>query len=77
MRRSQRRADALHPFGHGKALYFYSFLVAVYMFALGGGFAVYQGILHLRQPHEFTDLGWNYAVLALAAMLEFYSWRIS
>jgi cation diffusion facilitator family transporter len=77
MRRSQRRADTLHPFGHGKVLYFYSFLVAVYIFGLGGGFAVYQGISHLRHPQEFTDLGWNYAVLALAAIFEFYSWQIS
>jgi cation diffusion facilitator family transporter len=77
MKRSQRRADTLHPFGHGKVLYFYSFLVAVYIFGLGGGFAVYQGISHLRHPQAFTDLGWNYAVLAIAAVFEFYSWRIS
>jgi cation diffusion facilitator family transporter len=77
MRRSQRRPDALHPFGHGKVLYFYSFLVAVYIFALGGGFAAYQGISHLRHPLEFKDLGWNYAALAIAALFESYSWRIS
>jgi len=77
MKRSQRQADALHPFGHGKVLYFYSFLVAVYIFSLGGGFAVYQGISHIRHPQEFTDVGWNYAVLAMAAVFEFYSWRIS
>ncbi len=77
MKRSQRQADTLHPFGHGKVLYFYSFLVAVYIFALGGGFAVYQGISHLRHPQEFSHLGWNYAVLATAAIFELYTWRIS
>ncbi len=77
MKRSERPPDALHPFGHGKALYFYSFLVAVYMFALGGGFAIYQGVSHLRRPEEFTHVTWNYAVLAVASAFEFYSWRIS
>src|ERR687887_476677 len=42
MKRSARPPDTLHPFGHGKVLYFYSFLVAIYIFALGGGLAVYQ-----------------------------------
>jgi len=77
MRRSRRPADPLHPFGHGKVLYFYSFLVAVYIFALGGGFAVYQGVSHLRHPEEFTHIAWNYSVLALASVFESYSWRIS
>jgi len=77
MRRSRRPPDPLHPFGHGKALYFYSFLVAVYIFALGGGFAIYQGVSHLRHPEEFPHVAWNYAVLALASVFEFYSWRIS
>ena len=77
MKRSERPPDALHPFGHGKVLYFYSFLVAVYIFALGGGFAIYQGVSHLRHPGEFTHVAWNYAVLAIALAFEFYSWRIS
>ena len=77
IRRSARPPDPLHPFGHGKVLYFYSFLVAVYIFAVGGGFAIYQGISHLRQPQETPNPLWNYVVLGLAAMFEFYSWRIS
>src|SRR3954471_15646687 len=77
MRRSRRPADPLHPFGHGKVLYFYSFLVAVYIFAAGGGFAIYQGISHLRHPQESTQVSWSYVVLAIAAGFEYYSWRIS
>jgi cation diffusion facilitator family transporter len=77
IKRSTRPADALHPFGHGKVLYFYSLLVAVYIFALGGGLAVYQGISRIRHPVLPDNVGWNYIVLAGAAAFEAYSWRIS
>ncbi len=77
MRRSARPPDSLHPFGHGKVLYFYSLLVAVYIFAVGGGLAAYEGIRHLFHPEPPTRIGWNYAVLALAGIFDFYSWRIS
>ena len=74
-RRSQRPPDKLHPFGHGKALYFYSLLVAVYIFAIGGGLAVYQGISRFRDPKPVTHVGWNFLVLIVGSMFEFYSWR--
>lgn len=77
MKRSARPADALHPFGHGKVLYFYSLLVAIYIFLIGAGVAVYHGISHLAHPTPSTALAWNYVVLALAFSFEFYSWRIS
>lgn len=77
MKRSARPADALHPYGHGKALYFYSLLVAVYIFALGGGLAVYRGVSRIRNPVPTENAGWNYVVLAVAAAFEFYSWRVS
>jgi cation diffusion facilitator family transporter len=77
MKRSVRPPDPLHPYGHGKVLYFYSLLVAVYIFGFGGGLAIYQGISHLRHPESSTHIGWNYAVLAVAAAFEFYSWQIS
>ncbi len=77
IKRSARPPDALHPYGHGKALYFYSLLVAVYIFGVGGGLAVYEGISHLKHPEIPTHPGWSYAVLALAAVFDFYSWRIS
>ena len=77
IKRSARPPDSLHPYGHGKVLYFYSLLVAVYIFGVGGGLAVYEGISHLKHPEIPTHPGWNYAVLALAAVFDFYSWRIS
>jgi cation diffusion facilitator family transporter len=77
MKRSERPPDSLHPFGHGKALYFYSLLVAVYVFLVGGTVAVFQGISHLRHPILSGDAKWNYVVLALAMTFESYSWGIS
>lgn len=77
MRRSARPADALHPFGHGKALYFYSLLVAVYIFAFGGGLSIYEGTSRLRHPILPEHVVWNYIVLACAAAFEFYSWQVS
>jgi cation diffusion facilitator family transporter len=77
IKQSSRPPDALHPYGHGKVLYFYSLLVAVYIFSVGGGLAIHQGISHLRHPHLSSRPGWNYAVLALSAAFDFYSWRIS
>jgi cation diffusion facilitator family transporter len=77
MRRSRRPPDALHPFGHGKILYFYSQLVAVYIFAVGGGLAAYEGIRRLLHPKPATHLAWSYTVLAISAAFELYSWRIS
>lgn len=77
MRRGTRPPDALHPFGHGKALYFYSLLVAVCIFGIGGGLSCYRGISQLFSAELPTHLGWNYAVLALAAAFDFYSWRVA
>lgn len=77
MKRSLRPPDALHPYGHGKVLYFYSLLVAVYIFGVGGGLAIHEGISHVKHPGIPTHPAWNYAVLALSAAFDLYSWRIS
>jgi cation diffusion facilitator family transporter len=77
LKRSGRPPDFLHPYGHGKALYFYSLLVAVYIFALGGILAVYRGISHIERPALPQNVGWSYLVLAAAAALDLYSWRVS
>src|ERR1044071_10093196 len=60
-RQSQKRADAEHPFGHGKELYFWSLIVAILIFALGGGMSVYEGVTHLFHA-RMSDPRWNYVV---------------
>ncbi len=71
---SRRPADALHPFGHGKELYFWSFVVAIMIFAVGGGISIYEGILHLIEPREVGNPTWNYVVLGVAFVFESISW---
>ncbi len=70
IRLSQRPATPEHPFGHGKELYFWSLIVAVLIFGLGGGVSFYEGIQHMRQPEPMRDPTWNYVVLGLAALFE-------
>jgi cation diffusion facilitator family transporter len=70
MKLSQRPATAEHPFGHGKELYFWSLIVAVLIFGLGGGVSIYEGIAHLRTPVPLADPTWNYVVLGAAALFE-------
>ncbi len=68
--RSKKPADQDHPFGYGKELYFWSFIVAILIFGLGGGLSIYQGILHIRHPEPIDDPTWNYIVLSLAMVFE-------
>jgi cation diffusion facilitator family transporter len=70
LRRARRPADAGHPFGHSRELYFWSFVVAVLLFSLGAGVSIYEGIEKLRDPHPIRDLWVNYAVLGVALVLE-------
>ena len=72
-RRSQLPADARHPFGYGRELYFWSFVVAILVFALGAGVSVYEGVLHILAPEPATDPLIAFAVLGLAALLEGWS----
>ncbi len=70
MSRSQQPATPKHPFGHGKELYFWSLIVAVLIFGLGGGISFYEGVQHVLAPVPLTDPFWNYVVLAAAAVFE-------
>lgn len=71
-RQSQKPPDAKHPFGHGMELYFWSLVVAVLIFALGGGMSVYEGVTHLAHP-QIHDPTWNYVVLLFAFVFESFS----
>ncbi len=70
IRQSKKPADALRPFGYGKELYFWSFIVSILIFGLGGGLSIYQGITHIIHPDELKDPTWNYVVLALSVIFE-------
>lgn len=67
---ARRPADALHPFGYGRELYFWSFIVAVLVFALGAGVSVYEGVLHITDPEPAVSPLIAYGVLAIAFLLE-------
>ncbi|MBO4121481.1 cation diffusion facilitator family transporter [Cupriavidus gilardii] len=75
--RSRRKADPQHPFGYGKELYFWSLIVAVLIFGLGGGISAYEGVLHMMDPEPLRDPHWNYIVLGCAAIFEGISFAIA
>ncbi|WP_028582270.1 cation diffusion facilitator family transporter [Desulfogranum japonicum] len=77
IQQSKKPADDLHPFGFGKEVFFWSFVVAILIFALGGGFALYEGFKHLRHPTPLVSPVWNYAVIILAMAFEGSALRIA
>ncbi|GAB3853270.1 cation diffusion facilitator family transporter [Hymenobacter terrigena] len=74
---SQRPPDAEHPFGHSKELYFWGLIVAVLIFAIGGGMSFYEGIKHIQHPEPIEDAGWNYVVLGLSFLFEGIAFYLS
>lgn len=68
--RARRPPDTAHPFGHGRELFFWAFVVAVVFFALGAGFTVYEGVRHALHPEPIGDPTWNYVVLAVATVFD-------
>lgn len=77
LRRSQRPADKLHPFGYGKELYFWSFVVAILIFAGGAAVSIYEGVHRLQDPHPVQNPLVNYIVLALAMVFEGAAWWVA
>ena len=79
VRSSKRPADKEHPFGYGKDLYFWSLIVGILIFAVGGGMSIYEGISHLLHPRHATSWLVSLGVIALAAMFEgssfSFAWR--
>ena len=70
LRRSRRPADERFPFGYGREVYFWSLIVAVLLFAAGGGIALYEGIAQLLHPRPLQSAFWAYLVLGVAAVCE-------
>ncbi|KAA9018146.1 cation diffusion facilitator family transporter [Sphingobium limneticum] len=75
--KAKRPADASHPFGYGRELYFWAFVVAILIFAVGAGVSIYEGWVHIAQPEPLRDPTINYVVLGVAVLLEGTSWAIA
>lgn len=77
MKRATREADEKHPFGYGMELYFYTFVVAILIFAVGSGISIYEGIHSISDPQPVQSPEWTYAVLLLAMIFEGAAWWIA
>jgi cation diffusion facilitator family transporter len=77
MHRAAKPPDALHPLGYGRELYFWSFIVALILFTLGAGVALYEGVQHILEPEKITNPYVSYVVLGFAAIFEGTSWSVA
>ena len=77
IKRAAKPADEKHPFGYGAELYFWAFVVAILIFALGSGISIYEGVQKILNPHEMSDPTINYIVLAAAMVFEGVAWNIA
>jgi cation diffusion facilitator family transporter len=75
--RAQKPADRTHPFGYGRELYFWAFVVAILIFAVGAGVSIYEGWAHIEEPEPLRDPTINYIVLGIAFLMEGASWAIA
>lgn len=77
--KGRKPPDFEHPFGHGRELYFWTLIVGILIFAIGGGMSIYEGIIHMQHPTPAENLWWSYGTLGLAALFEgtswFYGWK--
>lgn len=70
LKRAAKPADERHPFGYGHEIYFWAFVVAILIFAVGAGVSMYEGILKIIEPHPITNAYINYIVLGVAIVFE-------
>src|SRR5215210_7903103 len=77
IRLSKKPPDASHPFGYGKELYFWTMVVAILIFAGGGGVSIYEGVVHILHPNPLDDPTVAYIVLVLAAVFEGFAWSVA
>ena len=76
-KRARKVADDQHQFGYGRERYFWSFVVAMVLFSLGGLFSIYEGVNKILHPHELASVGWAIGVLSVAIVLETFSFRVA
>jgi cation diffusion facilitator family transporter len=74
LKRAKRPPDRSFPFGYGKEIYFWSFIVAILIFGLGAGISIYEGILHLLHPEPVKTPYVNYIVIVIAMIFEGFAW---
>ncbi|MFI2227206.1 cation diffusion facilitator family transporter [Streptomyces fradiae] len=74
-KKAQREATPQHPFGYGRERYIYAFLVSIVLFSVGGMFALYEGYLKIKDPHEIEAWYWPVGVLVFAIIAETFSFR--
>ena len=72
---AQKEADEEHQFGYGRERYFWAFVVALVLFLVGAGFALYEGVEKIRHPHEITSPNVAYAILSFGIVAEFFAFR--
>ncbi len=77
MKRATRPADDTHPFGYSMELYFWTFLVAILIFAVGAGISMYEGLSKLLSPHSISSPHINYIVLSVAIVFEAAAWSVA
>jgi cation diffusion facilitator family transporter len=76
-KRAKKPADEIHPLGYGRELYFWSFVVAILIFAIGAGLSVYEGVMHIRHPEPLADPRISFIVIGVGFLLEGTSWVIA
>ncbi|QJB70178.1 cation diffusion facilitator family transporter [Parasphingorhabdus halotolerans] len=77
MSRATRKPDEKHPFGYGMELYFYTFVVAILIFAVGAGISIYEGLHSISDPQPVKSPEWSYGVLSLAMVFEGAAWWVA
>ena len=77
LRRAKRPADDQHPYGYGMELYFWTFVVAILIFAVGAGISIYEGFSKLFDPHPVQSPHVNYIVLSIAMVFEAFAWWVA
>jgi cation diffusion facilitator family transporter len=73
VRQSKRPANQKHPLGYGRAVYFWSFMVALLLFSIGGMFSIYEGIHKFHHPEPVENIGWGVGILLFSLILEGYA----
>jgi cation diffusion facilitator family transporter len=73
VKQGQRPANAKHPLGYGRAVYFWSFMVAMLLFSIGGMFSIYEGIHKFNNPEPIENIGWGVGILIFSICLEGYA----